>query len=181
MGFALAAARLYLPQSTRKRKLEELFLAAADAFHCPTPHLQDLSPDRMLEEFAVFTRENAIEAIKLGSTPEIKERLYSRAYQIGRNLKTELKVRTLQEVMMACRLIYKALKIDFQGDSGGHVLINQCFFSQYYSGEICRVISSLDKGLAAGLSGGLKLDFNQRITEGNPCCAARLRGMDGHR
>ena len=83
--------------------------------------------------------------------------------------------------MASCQLIYKALKIDFQGDPQGEVQIKRCYFSQYYSGEVCRVISSLDEGLVAGLSGGLKMEFTQRITEANPCCTARLMGTGGAR
>jgi hypothetical protein len=181
MGFKLTAARIYLRRPIRKRKLDELFKAAAGAFHCPTPPLHDCSPDEVLEKFAVFTRENADTAIRLGSTPEVKERLFSGAYRIGQNLRQELKIRSLQELMNACQLIYKALKIDFRGDSNGQIRINRCYFSRYYSGEVCRVICSLDEGLAAGLSGGLKMEFTQRITEGNPCCLAQLRGRDGAR
>jgi hypothetical protein len=181
MGLALIAARLYLPKAPRKRKLEELFRAAADAFNCPVPHLGDCSTEEMLEKFAVFTRENAITAIQNGTTSELKERLYFQAQLIGRNLREELKIRTFRETMMACQLIYKALKIEFRGDSQGQIRINRCYFSRYYSGKVCRIISSLDEGLAAGLSGGLKLEFTQRITEGSACCRAQLRGRDGSR
>jgi hypothetical protein len=71
-------------------------------------------------------------------------------------------------------LVYKIIRIDLQGGPEGHILIRKCFFSHYYSYEVCRVISSLDEGLLAGISGGGRLKFDQRITEGHDCCRARL-------
>ncbi len=76
--------------------------------------------------------------------------------------------------MEMSQIIYKILGINFKGDRAGNILIARCFFSHYYSREVCRVVSSLDEGLLAVLSGGLHLDFNRRITEGSDCCQARL-------
>ncbi|MDD5190764.1 MAG: hypothetical protein PHE50_06965, partial [Dehalococcoidales bacterium] len=86
----------------------------------------------------------------------------------------ELHVRTMDEVMQACGVVYKALKIDFRGSAGGQITIGSCFFSSFYTAHVCSIISSLDEGLIAGLSGGSRLEFEQRITEGKPCCKARL-------
>jgi hypothetical protein len=76
--------------------------------------------------------------------------------------------------MAISRRLYGLLHIDFQGDFSGNITIKKCYFSSYYSKEICQLISALDEGIAAGLSGGGKLSFFQRITEGQPCCQGRL-------
>ena len=82
--------------------------------------------------------------------------------------------------MQASAIIYRALRIEFQGEPDGTIVIKNCFFSDYYSGEVCRIISSLDEGLLAGLSAGGKVNFSQRITEKKECCRAYLE-MKGTR
>lgn len=176
MSFLLALSRIYLPGPIRKSRLIELFLATADAFQVEAPNLKGQSYGRCLTEYALFTKEKAEEAILHGKQQEVKERLYYNALHIGQNIKEQLKIRTLDEVMQACRVIYKALKIDFQGDLQGRINIQRCFFSTHYSGDVCRIISGLDEGLIAGLSGGQRLEFTRRITEGNDCCNAHLTG-----
>jgi hypothetical protein len=174
MGLALAVSRNYLPTFIRKSRLNDLFRAAVDAFRCEVPQLQGYSFDRCLTGFALFTSRNAQRCLQSGTQEEVKERLYNNAFLIGRRLRKELRVSTVEEVMQASGIIYKAIEIDFHGEADGQIEIPVCFFSPYYSDKICRVMSSMDEGLMAGLSGGLKLEFTQRITEGHECCKARL-------
>ncbi len=76
------------------------------------------------------------------------------------------------------RSLYDILDIDFDGsDSGsgsGEITISRCYFSSFYSPEVCQVMSAMDRGLLAGLAGGGELVFIERITEGQPCCRARF-------
>ena len=72
------------------------------------------------------------------------------------------------------RLVYAAIRIDFRGTELGDVTVNRCFFSSFYSAQVCQVISSLDAGLLAGLTGGAQLTFSERITEGADRCRACL-------
>jgi hypothetical protein len=102
------------------------------------------------------------------------ERIRSNALRIGENIREQLKIRTLKEALQACEVIYNALKIEFRWNLQSRIDIRRCFFSSIYSGEVCRIISSLDQGLLAGLSGGLRLEFSHRITEGESCCRAHL-------
>ncbi len=74
--------------------------------------------------------------------------------------------------MVMGRILYRALKIDFRGISSGEIEISRCYFSQFYSPQICELISSLDEGILAGLAGDGRLTFSQRITEGRDCCKA---------
>ena len=178
MGILLTISRIYLPRFIRKNRLNELFNATADAFKRQAPQLEGYSLNQYLKKYALFSLENTEGSIKLGNEHEVQERLYYNAYRIGKNIRAELKVQTLEEVMQACEVIYKALKIEFRGDSQGQIYIRSCFFSSFYSSDVCRIISSLDEGLVAGLSGGLKLDFYQRITEGSKCCRARLMAAE---
>jgi hypothetical protein len=174
MGLLLALSQIYMPGSIRKSRLNELFRATADAFQRQAPHLVEYSLNQCLTKYALFTAENAEESIRQGNESEVKERLYYGARRIGQNIREQLNVQTLEEVMQACEVIYKALKIEFRGDSLGQIRIRSCFFSAFYSSDVCRIISSLDEGLVAGLSGDLKLKFSQRITEGMKCCQAHI-------
>jgi len=57
------------------------------------------------------------------------------------------------------------------------ITVTRCFFADYYTEPVCRVIAALDAGLAAGLFGGASFEFTQRLTEGKPCCRAILRPL----
>jgi hypothetical protein len=176
MGLLLTVSRLYLPRLIRKNRLGQLFGATADAFQYQAPELNGLSMNKRLEIFARFTAERAEAVILQGKGSEVKERLYHNAYIIGQNIRKEFNLLNLNEVIRACGVIYKALEIDFRGNLQGQINIPRCFFSSFYSPKVCHIISGLDEGLIAGLSGGLKLEFSQRITEGKDCCRARLLG-----
>jgi hypothetical protein len=85
-----------------------------------------------------------------------------------------LGIHSVDDVMALGRLLYSLLDIEFQGSSSGEIMISRCYFSGYYSPEVCRVMSAMDHGLLAGLAGGGKLVFSQRITEGHACCRAHF-------
>ena len=70
------------------------------------------------------------------------------------------------------KILYRMLKIEFNGSAEGEVVIRHCFFSPYYTPEVCRIISALDEGLLSGLSNGGQMVFKERITEGKTCCLA---------
>ncbi len=174
MGFLLTASRIYLPGFIRRQKIIQLFEITAAAFEHPLPILVGFSPEECLRQFAIFTRDGAQNAIERREELSLKSRLYQATFQLGQKLRGDFKIRSIKEPMEMSEIIYKILGIDLKGDRTGNILIARCFFSHYYSGEVCRVISSLDEGLLAGLSGGLQLNFSRRITEGSDCCQARL-------
>lgn len=166
----LKIMRLCLPEFVKKRKLLELFRLTADAFETELPGLKGRSFAGILAEYALFTREQAERYRRSGrQLEEVKDRLYQNSYIFGQSLRKSLRIATWEEAVTALAVIYQLIGIDFQCDRQGEVIIRQCFFSRYYSGEVCRLISSLDEGLAAGISGG-RLSFCQRLTEGGDCC-----------
>ena len=178
MNILLALGLVYVPPAIKKARLRELFEATADAFQCQPPPYDGLSYRQSLEEYARFTRDKAEEAIKLGKEMEVKPRLYQNASIMARNIKKSLHINVPADVMQAGEVIYRILNIDFKGSIDGSIIIRRCFFSSYYSGDVCRVISSLDEGLMEELSGG-SFRFSQRITEGEECCRARLISKEG--
>jgi len=174
VSLLLAISELYVPRFVRKREFERLFKATAGAFQVPTPSTRGLAFPDCLRLYAAFTREQAEKRIRQGNTEALRERLFQNASRLGATYRARLGLRTESDVMRMARFIYKLLRIDFHGAPQGEVLIRRCFFSDYYSVQVCRLISSLDCGLLSGLSGGGILRFSERITGGHNCCLAHF-------
>ena len=175
MGVRLALARIFLPLPIRKRKLGDLFLLTARAFNATLPPLERLSWADLCLRYGEFSRELAGKAVQ---NPEgfelVKRRLFDGSFQLGQELRRELMVSSAKDAMAAARILYKTLQMDFRGNERGDIVIRKCFFSRLYSAEVCRLMSSVDAGILAGLVGGDTLDFTQRLTEGHDCCRAHL-------
>ncbi len=170
-----ALSELRLPPFLKKIALNRLSRATAAAFGRPAPALKGLSFNESLGKFALFTQEEAGKAaLSKEALPVVQARLYGSGFAWGRLLRRLLHVTGRQEAMALGRVLYRALEIDFEGNSKGEITIRRCFFSNYYSSQVCGVISALDQGILAGLSGGGRLQFYQRITEGAKCCKACL-------
>ena len=175
MNFALRILKLYFPDSLKKRMLTELFDLTAQAFGVACPEIKSMSYGKTLKAYAVFT---AGEAGRLSpNSPEWRaanERLYENARSLGTKLNKTLRLSDPQDILEMIRILYKMLGIDFAGLADGEVVIRRCFFSRFYGASVCRLISSLDEGIAAGLSDGGRLEFSGRITEGRDCCRGRF-------
>jgi len=175
MNLLLKILQIYIPTFIKKRKIVELFNCTALAFECGIPQLEGLSFDECLEKYALFTKEEVEKSIQQGNDLQtIKNRLYQNAFRLGEKLRKRFHVTTIEEVMTMSRILYRTMEIEFHGTVQGEITINRCFFSRYYSRQVCQVISSLDEGVIAGLSGGGQLIFSERITEGKDCCKACL-------
>jgi hypothetical protein len=173
MNLRIAIAAIYVPSFIKKRKLKELFSITGSAFETSAPDLRGLSFSRMLQEYALFTKYHVERALReKDDINQIKDRLFKNAYRLGEQLAASLHVAGTESVMQMSRILYRIIGIDFLGNPDGQISINRCFFSRYYTCEICEVISSLDEGILAGLSGGGFLRFYQRITEGEDDCRA---------
>jgi len=164
-----------LPVPIRREILAELFEATAEAFEHPAPAQNHLSYDERLRTYALFTREQAEKALQSGrDIPALKTRLYRNAYPLGRRLRKWFGVNTMGAVMELGQILYRAIGVEIQGDTQGNVTVERCYFSQFYSGPVCDLISALDDGVFSGLSGGGRLAFSQRLTEGRECCRAKI-------
>jgi hypothetical protein len=165
----------HLPGIARERILEELVAATAAGFDCRAPATEEMTYDERLAAYARFTREEAERVIARGDDLSVvQSRLRAEAYALGRRLRGPLGIEGTTEALAIARPLYRAIGIDFQGDPDGTVTIGQCFFADYYSPEVCRLISALDEGVLAGLASGGHLVFSQRLTEGCDACRARF-------
>ena len=173
MNLRLLALQVYLPPSLKTDGLLDLFQLTADAFGAPMPDVEACSQAEVLLAFATFTRDQA-ELVPEGDIEAMKLRLYERAYRLGNTMKQLLEIRSSHESLRAARLLYRTLGIDFRANERGDVTIARCYFSRFYTDRSCRILSSLDEGLLAGLSGGGRLCFKTRITEHQRCCLATI-------
>lgn len=165
----------HVPGFITKQVIRELSRLTADAFQCAPPDLHGLSSRACLREYAQYTNRLAQTLISQEEDIElVKERLYQNAFRLGLNLRQRFHVTSWEDVMAASRMIYRILGIVMVADSRGNITITSCSFSQYYSEAVCRIMSALDEGMAAGLSGGGKLEFQQRMTQGSDCCQAHF-------
>jgi len=180
MKIALAILGLYLPVPVRKRVLRNLFTATARAFGVDPPPTKGLSTRRLLRAYALFTKKESEKVwAECRDQSSVERRLFQYASELGAILRLKFGVRSRNDVISLSRMVYRILGISFKGRTDGQIIISSCYFSRFYTGRVCRLISALDAGAAAGISGGGKLEFIQRITEGHDSCRARLLFEDG--
>ena len=123
--------------------------------------------------YGAFTSDQVNAALARGEdlTP-VRARLCQNALCLGGQLRRQLWIRSHHEASIALQLLYRQIGIQLTAELPGAIRVARCFFSQYYSPQVCEVVSSLDAGLVAGLCGGGVLSFTQRISEGASCCTA---------
>ena len=129
-----------------------------------------------LDHFAALTVGLAENALRPGAeTAKIEERLSLGAQRLGRKVRSWLGITSMEEAMAVARALYGILEIDFRADAAGRFAVARCRFSSCYSPAVCRLISSVDQGLVAGLTGGARMTFTRRITEGAAFCAGEVQ------
>ena len=177
-NFRLLAAWIFMLPLLRQRELERLFALTAEAFGCPVPEPVSRTVRGRLLAYARFTRQQAENAFASGTdTESLSIRLYAAALALGLEYRLRLGLRNFGEALSALRLLYKALGIDFRGTQDGGVEISSCIFAKFYTPRICALVSALDRGLVAGLTGGAAFAFTRRLTEGAACCRACITGV----
>ena len=121
----------------------------------------------VLQAYAVFTREQSVCADKAA-----QERMYQSAYWKGSMIRRILWIRTDERAQRVLFWLYRNIGMELEGTCPGAVQVCRCYFSEFYTPEMCQVMSAMDRGIFAGLFGGGELTFESRITEGCPCCRA---------
>lgn len=174
MNLRLKILQFWIPSFVKKDKLKQLFSLTADAFGCETEFRNNLSYSKLLKSYAVFVQDQCMRAHReFRDISSIKQKLYQNAYKTGLELRKSLNIHGVSEVMEFTRIFYRFIGINFSGQKSGEFKIDKCFFANHFSPETCSLISSLDEGIAAGLSDG-KMEFFQRKTEGRDCCLGRI-------
>lgn len=176
MNIRLGLAKIYVPRYLKKKKVTQLFEMSARAFQAEMPETKGLTLEDRLKTYAEWTKDQAERILRENRDGEAsREKLYQNALKLGLETRRRLNVRNREEFLAAARILYKILNIDFQGSVGGDIIVRKCYFSLFYTSEVCRLMAALDEGILAGLAGGGRLDFRQRLSEGKECCLAHFR------
>lgn len=172
----LKIMRLYVPNYIKKRTIAELLRINSEAFRCEAPDIKELSYKESLSSYALFTKEQAENYINKRLPPdELKRNLSLNAYYYGRRLYKRYKIKSLKDAVRVLQMIYKHMGIDFECNEQGEFSMKRCFFSQYYNAASCELLTKLEEGLAAGLTGGAVINFQQRLTENGSCCKGNFK------
>jgi len=175
MRLLLKILRFSPPGFVRKRELRKLIASTSSALGRPVPSTAGLSAEECLMAYARFTKSEVDALVTRGADLRVlQERLFREAQRFGMRYRSLFGVSSLQEASDVDRFLYRCLGIDVLPGDPRELTVSRCFFSAFYTPETCRFISALDDGLFEGLSGGGRLRFTDRITEGHACCKATV-------
>lgn len=153
----------------RRVQLQILANVTADAFQAKAPRLWQNKTEKALADYAAFTK-NCMEVCTVDA-----ERMYRLSYQLGHTLCQITGFSKREDLQRLVFLLYRNIGITMQGELPGCVTVSECYFSQIYTPQQCRMISSMDSGIVSGICGGGELSFTQRLTEGCDHCSACLK------
>lgn len=173
MSVRLTLLRLHLPALVRRAALRELIAAIARGFERPCPAMRGLSGDELLAcaiDVSHRWSEDALGGI--ADRTEVEGRLFSEALALGRRAKRRLRIRTEEEGLAAAGVLYEAIGIELRAVRAGAIVVPRCAFARTYGPGVCELMSAMDSGLIAGLTGAAGLRFIERLTEGAPACRA---------
>jgi hypothetical protein len=182
MSVRLALLRLHLPALVRRAILRELISAIARGFERPCPAMMGLSGDELLACAIDVSHRWSEDALGgAADRSEAERRLFSEALALGRRAKRRLKIETEEEGLAAAGVLYEAIGIEFRPGRAGAIVVPRCAFARVYRPGVCELMSAVDSGLIAGLTGAAGLRFTERLTEGAPACRALLLQTGGAR
>jgi hypothetical protein len=168
------------PSVLRAVVLRWLLHRTADAFGAARPSVRWISGNDLLPAYANFSAmRSRLAAARGGDADAVRRDLWTSAHRAGTFLRSALGIRTTADAIAVAHAIYRVIGIDLTGSSAGEVVVARCSFARTYSPEVCATMSSLDVGLLEGLTGGQRLTFTQRISEGAPACTAILAPAEG--
>lgn len=155
----------------RRIELQQVMNLTARAFGQPACRIWTLPCDEALAFYADYTRDNLCG----GVDEELLQRMNNEAYRMGRRLRRIFFLRSQKRMEELVVVLYRHIGIELEGHIPGLLCFRRCFFSRYYTPEVCLAASALDDGIIRGLSGCGSLEFQQRITEGCGCCVATVK------
>lgn len=154
-------------------ELQALAAVTAAGFGCMPPVLLFSAPPAALRRYAVFTVRAAERAKRCGKLNE--QKIYHCSYRagslIGRLARRYGGLRTELHHQQFVQMLYRTIGIHLEGNLPGAFSVKRCYFSRYYSPDVCRILSNMDNGLVCGIFEKGNLYFTQRITEGNTICS----------
>jgi hypothetical protein len=177
MRLSSLIVRFALPRRAKERLLEDLEALTAQALGGGPPTSPAAPFERRLRRFARTTEAGA-EALRGRDDPveraAVAARLHAGAFELGGRARRLLRVRGDRDALDTLCALYHHIGIEARRVGPSQLEVGRCLFADEFSPATCRLIAALDDGFAAGLAGTGRLVFTARITEGSPCCRARL-------
>jgi hypothetical protein len=102
--------------------------------------------------------------------------MFKAGYKMGCDAQKRLGVgRNVNDTIVAARILYKVLGINFTVEENGEnsiLRVKSCELATQYSPETCQIMSAVDEGVLKGLNQYMGMKFMKRITEGAEECIA---------
>ncbi|MCR5130448.1 MAG: hypothetical protein K6C10_03175 [Prevotella sp.] len=165
----------------RRIELQVLMNLTAKAFGKKPERIWNRPNDEALRAYAQFTSSH----LREGADEALLQRMNSRAYKMGRLLRSVFLVSSEARAQRLIVALYRniGISLSFSGDKKqdapheSSLCFRRCYFSAYYTPAACLAASALDDGIIRGIMGepSRRLCFSQRITEGCSCCLATLQ------
>lgn len=175
MNIKLKLLEFYVPFIIRYKILSEIYKITGEAFKDKLIISNSINHRKGLKRYAIYSNELTLGAIySRKDLEEIKYRLYRNSYIVGHKLRKFFSITNIEEAMQTAEIFYDIIGIEFSANDKNEITINKCYFSDYYDCRVCNIISAIDEGIIAGLTNGAKINFINRITDGNKCCYAKL-------
>ena len=141
------------------------------AFNQKAPSVYGSSAKQALDLMICHTARQMEEAQQSGRAAEYRARLGEESQKLGRFLRRLLDVKP-HEAFDVLAYVYRGIGIHITGSLPGSLVFNECSCAVRYSEEDCWFMAAFDEGFMRGLLGDGTLTFEQRITQGAPCCKA---------
>jgi hypothetical protein len=175
VSLRLALLERRTPCWLKRRLLDDLTRMTAEALGGSPPRWSTRAFDSRLQQYAAFSAGAAGRILAGGDQAAIEVArtcLRTSAADLGSSLRRRLGLRREDDVARALTLLYRHIGIDFRPAGPSEVEVTRCAFARVYDERVCRLMSALDEGVAAGLSAGWRLRFSERLTAGASCCRA---------
>lgn len=154
------------PAWVTRLQLQVLLDTTARAFALPGKKIRSRTARGALREYAAFTGK----CMKYGKADPKK--LREEAYRTGNLIRRITGFRERRDIERLIFYLYRNIRISMSGHIPGEIVVSRCYFGRFYSPEQCALMSFVDEGIIAGISGGGELEFAERITEGCGRCRA---------
>ena len=165
----LSLCMKYRPGWVARIELQILLDTTARAFAMPGKKIKSRTARGALREYAAFTGK----CMKYGKTDLKKVR--EEAYRTGQLVRRITGFRESRDIERLIFYLYRNIRISMTGHIPGEIVVSRCYFGRFYSPEQCAIMSLVDEGIIAGICGGGRLEFAERITEGCGRCRACFR------
>ena len=156
----------HTPEWVRSLEIQILSDLTARAFQVPDRTLWNKPAELALRQYAAFT------VSCMEEREADPDALFREAYAVGSRLRLLTGFSGKQDAERLVFYLYRNINITMVGNLPGEITVPDCCFARFYTPRQCAVMSAVDAGIIAGICGGGRLRFSQRITEGCGMCRA---------